>query len=132
MKSNVPNAAGPYSQTRSFRGLIFCSGQIGKDPESGEVVSKEIVGQTKQVLKNLGAVLEQEGSGYENVLKTTVYLKNMDDYSKMNEVYGSFFKPPYPARAAVEVGKLPLDVLVEIECVAIIDQKEERSCKCCS
>jgi len=116
---DAPGAIGPYSQAISTGGFVFCSGQIPIDPESGEIVSGGIAEQTKQALLNLKAVLEAAGSELDRVVKTTVFLKNMGDFAAMNEVYGHFFDAEPPARAAIEVARLPKDVLVEIECVAL-------------
>ena len=112
-----PQAIGPYSQGVSFGDLIFTSGQIPVNPASSEIPSG-IKEQTKQVLSNISAVLEAAGSSMDKVLKTTVYIKDMNDFAAMNEVYSSFFKEPFPARTTVEVSRLPKDVFVEIEAVA--------------
>jgi 2-iminobutanoate/2-iminopropanoate deaminase len=115
----APAAIGPYSQAvRLPGGLVFCSGQIALDPSTGQVAGEEVGAQTRQVLRNLAAVLEAAGSGLDRVLKTTVYLADMEDFSEMNRVYAEAFGPHRPARAAVEVSRLPKDVLVEIEAVA--------------
>ncbi len=116
----APGAIGPYSQAVKCdcKGFMFCSGQIPIDPESGEIVEGGIKEQTRQVLKNLFGLLEAAGMARVNVVKTTVYLKSMDDFAAMNEVYASFFEDDPPARAAVEVARLPKDVMVEIEAVA--------------
>jgi len=122
----VPEAIGPYSQAievnGSISGLIFCSGQVGVNRETGEI-AVDIEGQTKQVLENLKAVLVEAGSGVEKIVKTTVYLANLDDFANMNFVYSEFFGDHKPARATVEVARLPqgnLDnkVLVEIDAIA--------------
>lgn len=119
----APKAIGPYSQACKYNGMVFVSGQIPINPEIGEVVEADIATQTKQSLTNIKAILEAAGSSMDDVLKVTVYLKNMDDFAKMNEVYGTFFtEGNYPTRCAVEVAKLPKDVLVEIDAIAI-DQK---------
>jgi len=115
----APRAIGPYSQAVVAGGFVFCSGQIPLDPVSGELVGGDIGRQTAQVLKNLQEVLRAAGSSIEKVVKTTVYLKNMDDYAAMNEVYGQFFGGTRPARAAVQVARLPKDVCVEIEAMAV-------------
>ena len=115
----APKAIGPYSQAIVAGDLIFASGQIPIDPETGEIVDGPVERQTEQVLKNLGAVLEAAGSDLAHVVKTTVYLDSMDDFAVFNETYAAFFREPYPARATVEVAKLPKGVLVEIEAVAI-------------
>ena len=115
----APKAIGPYSQGIAANGFIFCSGQIPIDPATGNLVDGTVEDQTRQVLKNLGAVLEAAGSLYNQVVKATVFLQDMNDFAKMNGVYGEFFKTPYPARAAVQVARLPRDVKVEIEAIAL-------------
>ena len=115
--TNAPGAIGPYSQGVETGGLVFVSGQIPVPPNDG-TIPEGIKAQTEQSLENVKAVLEEAGSGLGHVLKTTVFLKNMDDFADMNEVYAKYFTTPYPARAAVQVAKLPKDVLVEIEAVA--------------
>ena len=120
--TNAPAAIGPYSQGTAGAGLVFVSGQLPINPENGQFASIEIEGQTKQSLKNLQEILKASGSSLDNVLKTTVYLKSMDDFAAMNKVYNDFFKEgSYPARSAVEVGRLPKDALVEIEAIALLD-----------
>jgi 2-iminobutanoate/2-iminopropanoate deaminase len=116
----APRAIGPYSQGIAANGFIFVSGQIPLDPSSGELNTGSIEDQARQVLKNLTAVLEAGGSSLDHVVKATVFLQDMNDFAKMNAVYSEFFKPPYPARAAVQVARLPRDVKVEIEALAII------------
>jgi len=117
----APAAIGPYSQANQFGNLIFTSGQIPLDPETGAIVGTTIEEQTEQVLKNVRSVLEAAGSSMEKVLKTTVFIKNMDDFAAMNAVYAKHFKEgAYPSRSAVEVSRLPKDVLVEIETVAYL------------
>ena len=115
----APGAIGPYSQAIKTGGMIFCSGQIPIDPETGEFVSNDIGEQTEQVLKNLSAVLEAGGSSLGNVVKTTVFLADMSDFAVMNEVYGRYFSDNKPARATVQAARLPRDAKVEIECIAI-------------
>jgi len=115
----APRAIGPYSQAIAANGFIFASGQIPIDPASGEIVAGSIEDQTRRVLKNLAAVLEAAGTSLRGVVKATVFLQDMNDFTRMNAVYGEFFKPPYPARAAVQVARLPKDVKVEIEAVAV-------------
>lgn len=117
---NAPGAIGPYSQAVKTGNLIFCSGQIPIDPNTGEFVSDEVAAQTEQVLKNLSAVLEAAGSHLNDVVKTTVFLSDMNDFAAMNEVYGQFFNENKPARATVEAARLPRDARVEIECIALI------------
>lgn len=114
---NAPKAIGPYSQGIMYGDLIFASGQIPVNPASGEIASG-IKEQTKQVLENVSAILKSAGSSIENVIKTTVFIKNMNDFADMNGVYETYFKKPYPARSTVEVARLPKDVLVEIEVIA--------------
>lgn len=115
---HAPKAIGPYSQAVKTGGFIFCSGQIPIQPLTGEFSGTEIRQQTRQVLENLSAVLKAAGSALEQVVKTTVYLADMSDFEGMNEVYAAHFGNHRPARAAVEVSRLPKNVLVEIECVA--------------
>lgn len=116
--SSAPQAIGPYSQGVRCGSLVFISGQIPLDPVSGQLVSGDIEAQTHQVLRNLKAVVEASGSALEKVAKTTIFLKDMGQFQIVNEIYGSYFKPPYPARATVEVARLPKDVMVEIDCIA--------------
>lgn len=115
----APKAIGPYSQAIVANGFVFASGQIPIDPATGEINTGTIEEQTRQVLKNLTAVLEAAGTSLPKVVKATVFLQDMNDFTRMNAVYGEFFKPPYPARAAVQVARLPKDVKVEIEAVAV-------------
>ncbi len=115
--NNAPKAVGPYSQAVTSKGFVFCSGQIGLDPETGEMVGNDIESQTNQVIKNLNAVLIEADSSLDQVIKTTCFLKNMDDYAKFNEVYAKSFTQ-HPARSTVEVSRLPKDALVEIEAIA--------------
>lgn len=115
---NAPAAIGPYSQAISIHGFVFLSGQIPLDPATGQIIPGGIEEQTQQVLKNLVAVLEAAGSSPAEVVKTTVYLKDMTEFATMNEVYGRFFTDNPPARATVEVARLPKDVRVEIDCIA--------------
>ncbi len=115
----APKAIGPYSQGIATNGLIFASGQIAIDPATGELNTGSVEDQTRLVLSNLKAVLEAGGSSFDNVIKCTVFLQDMNDFSQMNTVYAEFFKPPYPARAAVQVARLPKDVKVEIEAIAV-------------
>ena len=115
----APKAIGPYSQAIEANGLIFCSGQIPLEPATMTVVAGGVEEQTRQVLKNLAAVLEAAGSSLDQAVKCTVFLQDMADFAAMNKVYGEFFKPPAPARAAVQVARLPRDVKVEIECIAL-------------
>ena len=114
---NAPKAIGPYSQGILWNDLIFASGQIPVNPATSEIPCG-IKEQTTQVLKNVSAILESEGSRIKNVIKTTVFIKDMNDFVQMNEVYELFFQKPFPARSTVEVARLPKDVLVEIEVIA--------------
>ncbi|CAO3613855.1 unnamed protein product [Mucor hiemalis] len=116
---SAPAALGPYSQAIKANGFVYTSGQIALVPATGELVEGGIKEHTKQVLLNLTEVLKAAGSSLEKVVKTTVFLKDMNDFVAMNEVYGSFFSTHQPARSAVEVARLPKDVVVEIECVAL-------------
>lgn len=115
----APGAIGPYSQAIKAGGMIFCSGQIPIDVATGEFVSTDVAGQTEQVLKNLSAVLEAAGSSLKNVVKTTVFLADMNDFGAMNEVYGQYFDASKPARATVQAARLPRDARVEIDCIAL-------------
>jgi 2-iminobutanoate/2-iminopropanoate deaminase len=114
----APAAVGPYSQALEVNGFVFCSGQIGIDPKTGNLVDG-FENQVRQVLSNLKAVLIEAGSDFEHVVKTTVYIKNMNDYPLFNKVYGEYFKNNKPARATVEVSRLPKDCLIEIEAIAV-------------
>ena len=115
----APQAIGPYSQAIVAQGLVFCSGQIPLDPATGNVVEGGIDEQTHRVLKNLTAVLEAAGSSMAKVLKTTVFLQSMSDFAAMNAIYATYFPAPAPGRSTVEVARLPRNVLVEIECIAL-------------
>jgi len=115
----APQAIGPYSQGIVTDGMVFASGQIPIDPATGELNTGSIEEQTRLVLNNLKAVLEAGGSSLDNVVKCTVFLQDMNDFSRMNAVYAEFFKAPFPARAAVQVARLPKDVKVEIEAIAV-------------
>ena len=117
---NAPGAIGPYSQAVKAHGFVFVSGQIPLDPHTGMFVSNDISEQTEQVLQNLKAVLEAAGSSLEMVVKTTVFVADMNDFAAMNEVYGRYFTANPPARATVEAARLPKDAKVEIECVALV------------
>jgi len=118
--TDAPKAIGPYSQAVTAGDLVFCSGQIPLDPATMTLVGDTVAEQTTQVLKNLAEVLKAAGSGLGKVVKTTVFLKDMNDFVDMNNVYAEFFGDHKPARATVEVARLPKDVLVEIECTAQI------------
>ncbi len=116
--AEAPKAIGPYSQAVVANGFAFLSGQIPLDPASGQVIEGDVAAQTERVLENLKAVLEASGSSLQKVVKTTVFLKDMSDFSKMNEVYARYFGQNSPARSTVEVARLPRDVRVEIDCIA--------------
>ncbi|HOK87118.1 MAG TPA: RidA family protein [Tenuifilum sp.] len=115
----APKAVGPYSQAVEANGFLFISGQIPIDPSTGKVVEGRIKEQTEQVLKNIGAILKEAGLDYKNVVKTTCLLNDMDNFAAMNEVYARYFTSEMPARAAYGVVRLPLGVMVEIECIAV-------------
>lgn len=115
---NAPAAIGPYAQAVVHNGILYCSGQIPLDPESGSMVDGDVGLQTRQALKNLDAVLHAAGTGRARVLKTTVYLRDMADFGAMNLVYAEFFGDARPARATVAVAGLPRDARVEIDCIA--------------
>ena len=117
---NAPGAIGPYSQAVKTGNMVFCSGQIPIDPATGEFVSNDVAEQTEQVLKNLSAVLEAAGTDLNNVVKTTVFLADMNDFTVMNEIYAKFFSENKPARATVQAARLPRDARVEIECIALV------------
>ena len=117
---DAPAAIGPYSQAVIAKGLCFCSGQIGMDPETGEMVLGGVEAQTHRAILNLSAVLQEAGSSLNHVVKVTVYLKDMGDFSTMNSVYEQFFNAHRPARAAVEVARLPKDALVELDAIAVV------------
>ncbi len=116
----APAAIGPYSQAVKTDGLVFMSGQLPIDPQTGAFPEGGIAAQTNQSLKNLGSILAEAGSDYSKVIKTTVFLADMADFAAMNEVYSSFFNAPFPARSAIAVKELPKGALVEIECIAEI------------
>lgn len=115
--AKLPAAIGPYSIYRKVGDMIYTSGQIPINPETNQVDGKTIEEQTYQVLNNLKAIMETEGLSMKNIVKTTVYLDNMDDFAVCNKIYSEFFEEPYPSRTAIEVAKLPMGVLVEIEAI---------------
>ena len=117
--NKAPGAIGPYSQAIRTESMVFASGQIALDPETG-VLPEGIEAQTEQALKNCKAVLEAAGTGLQNVVKTTVFLSDMGNFAAMNAVYAGYFPDCPPARSAVEVARLPKDALVEIECIAVL------------
>jgi 2-iminobutanoate/2-iminopropanoate deaminase len=120
LSKNAPQPIGPYSQAIRTGSFLFCSGQIPLDAVTGQVSAQDIQGQTKKAMENLGAVLQAGGATFDDVVKTTIFLKSMNDFPKVNEIYGSFFKETPPARSTVEVSRLPKDVLVEVEAIAVI------------
>lgn len=119
--AEAPQAIGPYSQAIKTTGFIYASGQIPIDPKTGQFVEGGIAEQTEQVLKNLSAVLKAAGSGMDRVIKTTVYLADMQEFGAMNEVYGKFFGSEPPARATVQAAGLPRNARVEIDCIAAVE-----------
>ena len=116
---NAPKAVGPYSAAIRTESFVFMSGQLGLDPEKGTLVDGGVEGQTKQALMNLQSILQSNGLGMEAIVKTTVFLKDMGDFSRMNAVYAEFFKTDPPARSTIEVAALPKDGLVEIEAIVL-------------
>jgi 2-iminobutanoate/2-iminopropanoate deaminase len=122
----APEPIGPYSQAIQTDKLIFTSGQIAINPRTGSIDSSDIAGQTRQVLENLSAVLQSAGVSLNAVIKTTVFLKDMNDFPGMNEIYGGYFSEALPARSTVQVARLPKDALIEIECVADVSQAQRR------
>ncbi|ADO02543.1 RidA family protein [Helicobacter pylori] len=115
----APKAIGPYSQAIATNDLVFVSGQLGIDVSTGEFKGADIHSQTTQSMENIKAILKEAGLGMDSVVKTTILLKSLDDFAVVNEIYGSYFTEPYPARATFQVAKLPKDALVEIEAIAI-------------
>jgi 2-iminobutanoate/2-iminopropanoate deaminase len=115
----APQAIGPYSQAIKAAGLIFTSGQIPIDPATSQIIEGDVSAQTERVLKNVSAILQASGSSMEKVVRCTVFLKNMNDFAAMNEVYSRHFTQSPPARSTVEVARLPKDVLVEIDAIAL-------------
>jgi 2-iminobutanoate/2-iminopropanoate deaminase len=117
---DAPQAIGPYSQAIRANGFVFVSGQVAIDPANQQVVNGDVAAQTDRVLKNVSAILEAAGSGLEKVVRSTVFLKNIADFTAMNEIYGRYFNAAPPARSTVEVARLPRDVLVEIDVIALV------------
>ncbi len=117
---HAPAAIGPYSQGVVAGGMLYASGQIPLDPKSGEIVSGGIAAQTKQVLENMKAVVEAAGASMSKVVKVTIYIVDMQQFAVVNEVYGTYFSSPFPARACVEVSKLPKGVEVEMDAIAFL------------
>ena len=119
--SDAPKAIGPYSQAVRTGQLLFVSGQVPLDPATGQIVDGDISAQTRRVFDNLGAVLKAGGRSFADVVHTTVFLADMNDFAAVNEVYGTYFSEPYPARATVQVARLPKDARVEIDMIATFD-----------
>ncbi len=119
--TEAPQAVGPYSQAIAVGNLLFCAGQIPLLPETGELIHDDVVAQTERVLENLGAVLRANGMTYSNVVKTTVFLVDLGDFTAMNEVYALYFSDQHPARSTVQVSALPKGARVEIEAIAASD-----------
>ncbi len=122
--ANAPKAIGPYSQGIRANGFVFVSGQVAIDPATQQVIAGDVAAQTERVIQNLSAILKAADSSLEKVVRTTVFLKNMNDFAAMNEVYGKFFNSNPPARSTVEVSRLPKDVLVEIDVIALTPANE--------
>jgi|ERR1700746_362740 2-iminobutanoate/2-iminopropanoate deaminase len=116
---DAPKAIGPYSQGVRAGGLVFTAGQVAFDPATQQIVDGDISAQTERVMKNLSAILKAAGCDLKDVLRCTVFLKDMNDFAAMNAVYGKYFEAPFPARSTVEVARLPKDVLVEIDIIAL-------------
>lgn len=115
-----PQAIGPYSQAVMAQGMLYVSGQIPLDPGTGEVVSEDVAAQTKQVLDNMKAVIEAAETGMNKIVKVTIYIVDMQQFAIINEIYGTYFEAPFPARACVEVSKLPKGVQVEMDAIALL------------
>ena len=118
---NAPSGIGPYSQAIKVGNLLFSSGQIPLDPSTGELVNSNIKAATKRVLENLNAILLEAGTSFENVIKTVVYLKDLEDFVAVNEIYSQYFTDKQPARSCVQVAKLPKDAMIEIEVIALVE-----------
>lgn len=116
---NAPGAVGPYVQAVKVNGMVYCSGQLGIDPATGKLPAT-VEEQAHCSMKNMGAILAEAGSDYSKVVKTTIFLTNMDDFGKVNEIYKSYFGDEYPARSCVQVAMLPLGGMVEVECIACV------------
>jgi 2-iminobutanoate/2-iminopropanoate deaminase len=117
--TGAPSPIGPYSQAIRANGFVFVSGQIPIEPAAGAISGEDIAAQTRQVMKNLAAILEAAGSGLEKIVKTTVFLANLDDFARFNQVYGEFLGDARPARATVQVARLPKEVLIQVDAVAL-------------
>jgi 2-iminobutanoate/2-iminopropanoate deaminase len=119
--AGAPQAIGPYSPAVRAGQLLFVSGQVAIDPATGDMVAGDVAAQTRRVLDNVGALLKEAGRSFADVVRTTVFLADMNDFAAMNEVYGQYFPQPYPARATVQVARLPKDARVEIDVIAAYD-----------
>lgn len=120
--ADAPKAIGPYSQAIRANGIVFVSGQVAIDPATQQAIEGDVATQTERVIKNLAAILKASGSGLDRVVKSTVFLKNMGDFAAMNEIYGKHFTGAPPARSTVEAARLPKDVLVEIDVIALVNE----------
>jgi 2-iminobutanoate/2-iminopropanoate deaminase len=118
--NDAPQAIGPYSQAIKANGFVFASGQIAIDPATQQLIGGDVAAQTDRVLKNVSSILQAAGTGLEKVVRSTVFLKNMSEFQAMNEVYGQYFSASPPARSTVEAARLPKDVLVEIDVIALV------------
>jgi 2-iminobutanoate/2-iminopropanoate deaminase len=116
----APTPVGPYSQAIRVGGFVFCAGQIALDPATGALVAGDIADQTRQVLRNLGEVLRSAGTSFDHVVKTTVYLADLEDFSRMNAVYGEYFGNPAPARSTIQAARRPRDARIEIDAIAVV------------
>jgi 2-iminobutanoate/2-iminopropanoate deaminase len=121
--AGAPKAIGPYSAALRVGGLLFISGQVPVDPETGALVEGDIAAQTRQVLRNIGVLLDAAGLSYADVARTTVFLADMDDFEAMNEAYRAFFTEPYPSRSTVQAARLPRDARIEIDAIASYDDR---------
>jgi 2-iminobutanoate/2-iminopropanoate deaminase len=119
--ASAPQAIGPYSQAIRAGGLLFVSGQVPIDPATGALVDGDIAAQTHRVFRNIGEILSAAGASFDRVVRTTVFLADMNDFARMNEVYGTYFSSPAPARATVQVARLPKDARIEIDVIASLD-----------
>lgn len=119
--SSAPAPIGPYSQAVLVNGMLFASGQIAIDPSTGDLVTGDIKSETKRVMENIRALLDAAGLGFHNIVKTSIFLSDMNNFSQVNEVYGSYFSDNFPARETVQVSRLPKDVNVEISITAVMD-----------
>ena len=117
--TNAPGAVGPYVQAVKVNGMVYCSGQLGIDPAVGKM-PEGVEAQAHCSMKNMGTILKEAGSDYNKIVKTTIFLADMNDFAKVNEIYKSYFGEEYPARSCVQVAKLPLGGLVEVECIAYV------------